>query len=176
MPTPTTTISLAEICQYLYTVNNEELEIFNNGSINPRINVQLYMERKALQYGINQSLSGLSGVNNYVYTLLGSQLQNANEVLATGSGGVVVPPSGGSGSGLIPYPINVTVTLSQSGTSILQNSAWIGLQDINQLVVNQSVYQVGAGFTFSTITGSFDLSLSGYIFQTGDVVTALGFR
>lgn len=174
MPSTATTISLAEICQYLYTVSDYKQSVFFNGTIDPRRNMQLYMERKALEYGNDQSLEGLTGATNYVYTLLGAQLQRANEILSAGSGGIVVPPSSGGG-GLTPFPINVTISAGQAGVSTLQDSDWIGLQDINQVVINQSVYQSGYQFTFSSITGTFDFSLSGYILQEGDVVTSLGF-
>ena len=174
MPTTSTTISLAEICQYLYTVSDYKQSVFFNGTIDPRRNMQLYMERKALEYGDDQSLDGLTGATNYVYTLLGAQVQKANEILSAGSGGIVVPPSSGGG-GLTPFPINLTISAGQAGSSTLQDSDWIDLQDIVQITVNQSVYQLGTGFTFNAITGTFDLSLSGYILQEGDKFTSFGF-
>lgn len=99
MATPTTTISLAKICEYLYTVKGLQQSVFFNGQVDPRRNVQLYMERKALEYGNSQSLDELQGVTNYVYTLLGAQLQTANEILQSGSsGGIIVNPSTGVAS------------------------------------------------------------------------------
>ena len=96
MATPSTTISLAKICEYLYTANGLTQSLFFNGQIDPRRNVQLYMERKAVEYGNSQNLSGIQGVSNYVYTLLGAELQRANEVLEAGSGGgIIVNPSTG---------------------------------------------------------------------------------
>ncbi len=109
MPTPTTTISLAEICEYLYTVNGLKQSIFFNGQVDPRRNIQLYMERKALEYGNEQSLDGLQGASNYVYSLLGAELQKANEILQSGSGGgIIVNPSTGV-STLIFYEDDFTI-------------------------------------------------------------------
>ena len=103
MPTPSTTISLAKICEYLYTANGLTKSLFFNGQIDPRRNVQLYMERKAVEYGNSQNLSGIQGVSNYVYTLLGAELQRANEILEAGSGGgIIVNPSTGV-STFVPY-------------------------------------------------------------------------
>ena len=103
MATPSTTISLAKICEYLYTANGLTQSLFFNGQIDPRRNVQLYMERKAVEYGNSQNLSGIQGVSNYVYTLLGAELQRANEILEAGSGGgIIVNPSTGV-STFVPY-------------------------------------------------------------------------
>ena len=61
------------------------------------------MERKAVEYGNEQNLDGIQGVSNYVYTLLGAELQRANEVLEAGSGGgIIVNPSTGV-STFVPY-------------------------------------------------------------------------
>lgn len=112
--------------------------------------------------------------SNFLWAICGGYAFEAQNLYG-GSGGIVVPPSSGGG-GLTPYPINVTISAGQSGVSTLQNSDWVGLEDINQVVINQSVYQSGTGFTFNSITGQFSFALSGYILQTGDVVTALGFK
>lgn len=96
MATPTTTISLAKICEYLYTTNGLKQSVFFNGQVDDRRNLQLYMERKAIEYGNEQNLQGLQGATNYVYTLLGTELQRANGVLNSGSsGGIIVNPSTG---------------------------------------------------------------------------------
>jgi hypothetical protein len=109
MPTPTTTISLAKICEYLYTANGLQQSLFFNGQIDPRRNLQLYMERKAIEYGNQESLDGLQGVSNYVYTLLGTELQKANQILEAGSGGgIIVNPSTGV-STLIFYEDDFTI-------------------------------------------------------------------
>ena len=175
MPTASVTTSLAQISQYLWSNSILKANSFQNGSINNGRDVIMYAERKALQYGNAQGLSDLSGVNNYVYALIGAQLQLANQVYSNGSGGVVPSPSGGGG-GLTPYPINVVISAGQSGLMTLTDSAWIGLQDINQVVINQSVFQVGTGFTFNTLIGQFSFALSSYTLQQGDVVTTLGFQ
>ena len=95
---PQTVVSLAEISQYLWCDSIPKQNVFFNGSIDPRKAQQLYLERKALQYGISQNLSGLEGVSLYVYALCGAKLSVAQEILATGSsGGNVIPGGGGQG-------------------------------------------------------------------------------
>lgn len=102
MPTNSTTNSLAKISQYLYVVQNIKDRAFSGVAINSNKDIILYMERKALEYGIAQSISTLQGVGQYVYSLIGGKLQLANQVLTNGSGGIVVP-STNSGNSLRVY-------------------------------------------------------------------------
>ena len=102
-----TVISLAEISQYLWNAEIPKQNQFFNGTIDPSKSQQLYLARKALQYGVDQNLSGLPGLTNYVYGLCGAQLAIAEEILSGGSiGGNVI--AGGSGSFL---------SLTTNGTS-----------------------------------------------------------
>ena len=103
---PQTVVSIAEISQYLWNDSIPKQNVFFNGSIDPRKAQQLYMERKALQYGIDQSLSGLPGTSNYVYALCGSKLQLAIEILGTGTGGGGVIPGGGGNFSVYEYTTN----------------------------------------------------------------------
>jgi len=64
------------------------------------------MERKALQYGIDQDLAGLPGTSNYLYALCGSKLQLAIEILGTGGGGGNVIPGGGGNFSVYEYTTN----------------------------------------------------------------------
>jgi hypothetical protein len=98
MPSNTTVQDLAEISQYLWTSQIAQDNAFSGGSINNGRNIALYNQRKALDYGLQQSLSGVTGVATMVYSLCGAKLQLANQVLSAGSGGVVPNPSGGSSS------------------------------------------------------------------------------
>jgi hypothetical protein len=103
---PQTVVSIAEISQYLWNDAIPKQNVFFNGSIDPRKAQQLYMERKALQYGIDQYLSGLPGTSNYVYALCGAKLQLAIEILGTGTGGGGVIPGGGGNFSVYEYTIN----------------------------------------------------------------------
>ena len=103
---PQTTVSIAEISQYLWNDAIPKQNVFFNGSIDPRKAQQLYMERKALQYGIDQALTGLPGTSNYVYALCGSKLQLAIEILGTGTGGGGVIPGGGGNFSVYEYTTN----------------------------------------------------------------------
>jgi hypothetical protein len=106
---PQTVVSIAEISQYLWNDAIPKQNVFFNGSIDPRKAQQLYMERKALQYGIDQSLTGLPGTSNYVYALCGSKLQLAIEILGTGTGGGGVIPGGGGNFSVYEYTNNATL-------------------------------------------------------------------
>ena len=100
--TPVQVVAIAKISQYLWSNSLPKTSVFFNGVIDPRKAQQLYMERTALEYGIEQGLSGIEGVANYVLALCGAQLQLAKEIYQTGSsGGSVVP--GGNPSNDISY-------------------------------------------------------------------------
>ena len=107
--TPQEVVSIAEISQYLWNDSIPKQNVFFNGSIDPRKAQQLYLERKALQYGINQQLSGLPGTSNYVYALCGAKLQLAIEILGTGTGGGGVIPGGGGNFSVYEYSGNATL-------------------------------------------------------------------
>jgi hypothetical protein len=112
--TPQEVVSIAEISQYLWNDAIPKQNVFFNGSIDPRKAQQLYMERKALQYGIDQALSGLPGTSNYVYALCGAKLQLAIEILGNGGGGGNVIPGGGGNFSVYEYTTNAilgTVTV-----------------------------------------------------------------
>jgi len=114
---PQTVVSIAEISQYLWNDAIPKQNVFFNGSIDPRKAQQLYMERIALQYGINQNLVNgtginpvpLEGVTNYVYALCGAKLQLAIEILGTGTGGGGVIPGGGGNFSVYEYTTNATL-------------------------------------------------------------------
>ena len=98
MPTPAQVLSIAKISEFLWNDAIPKEKGFFNGTIDPRKAIQLYMEWKALNYGLDQNLAGLSGVSNYVYALCGAKVATAQEIFANGSsGGSVVPGGGGQG-------------------------------------------------------------------------------
>ena len=107
--TPQEVVSIAEISQYLWNDSIPKQNVFFNGSIDPRKAQQLYMERKALQYGIDQSLSGIPGTSNYVYALCGAKLQLAIEILGNGNGGGGVIPGGGGNFSVYEYSTNAVL-------------------------------------------------------------------
>lgn len=173
--TSVVTNSLAKICQYLVANNNAIREGMFNGSINEKYSTILYMERKALEYGIQQNLSGVQGASNYVYSLLGGEINKANNILTNGGGGINVSAVANSSGALQPYNINITITAGQSGVSTISNPSWFGLTYISDVIINGSSYQNGVGFTFNQSAGAFDFSLSGYILQENDKFSALAF-
>ena len=106
---PNTVVSLAEISQYLWNDAIPKENQFFNGTIDPRKAQQLYIERCALQYGIEQGLSGLPGVSNYVYALCGAKLQIANQILGNGNNGGGVIPGGGGSFSVFEYSTNAVL-------------------------------------------------------------------
>jgi hypothetical protein len=143
---PQTVVSIAEISQYLWNDSIPKQNVFFNGSIDPRKAQQLYMERKALQYGIEQSLSGLPGVSNYVYALCGSKVQLAIEILGTGTGGGGVIPGGGGNFSVYEYTNNATL-----GSVTITFPLAIGKRCINAFRQGNNI---GAILTAGTPTGN----------------------
>jgi hypothetical protein len=143
---PQTVVSIAEISQYLWNDSIPKQNVFFNGSIDPRKAQQLYMERKALQYGIDESLTGLPGTSNYVYALCGSKLQLAIEILGTGTSGGGVIPGGGGNFSVYEYTNNATL-----GSVTITFPLAIGKRCINAFRQGNNI---GAILTAGTPTGN----------------------
>ena len=134
---------------------------------------KLYCSYNATQDAIALDPTDIKSVN-YLYSLCGGYAFEAENKM--GAGGIIVNPStGGTNSRLTPFPINVTISSGEAGSSILQSNSWKGLQDVNTVVINQSILQKDAQFQFNSVTGSFDFTLYGYILQVNDVVSSFGF-
>lgn len=144
--TPQETVSIAEISQYLWNDAIPKQNVFFNGSIDPRKAQQLYMERKALQYGIDQNLSGQAGVSNYVYALCGSQLQLAIQILGNGTGGGGVIPGGGGNFSVYEYTTNAT-----TGSFTVYFPSAVGKRLLNAFRQGNNI---GAILTAGTPTGN----------------------
>jgi hypothetical protein len=144
--TPQEVVSIAEISQYLWNDAIPKQNAFFNGSIDPRKAQQLYMERKALQYGIDQQLSGLPGTSNYVYALCGAKLQLAIEILGTGTGGGGVIPGGGGNFSVYEYSGNATL-----GSFTIYFPEAIGKRCVNAFRQGNNI---GAILTAGTPTGN----------------------
>lgn len=151
---PQTVVSIAEISQYLWNDSIPKQNAFFNGSIDPRKAQQLYMERIALQYGINQNLINgtgqnpvpLEGVANYVYALCGAKLQLAIEILGTGDGGGGVIPGGGGNFTVYEYTTNAV-----EGTFTVYFPEAIGKRCVNAFRQGNNI---GAILTSGTPTGN----------------------
>ena len=144
--TPAQVVSIAEISQYLWNDSIPKQNVFFNGSIDPRKAQQLYMERKALQYGIDEGLSGIPGTANYVYALCGAKLQLAIEILGTGTGGGGVIPGGGGNFSVYEYTNNATL-----GSVTITFPLAIGKRCINAFRQGNNI---GAILTAGTPTGN----------------------
>jgi hypothetical protein len=144
--TPQEVVSIAEISQYLWNDSIPKQNVFFNGSIDPRKAQQLYLERKALQYGIDQQLSGIPGTSNYVYALCGAKLQLAIEILGTGTGGGGVIPGGGGNFSVYEYSGNAT-----AGSFTIYFPEAIGKRCVNAFRQGNNI---GAILTAGTPTGN----------------------
>ena len=137
---------------------------------------KLYTTRKGVEWALANSDSSLTKKQGYMIAMCGKYTAEARGILALGATGQNVSAIYGSGSVLMPYPINLTITAGQSGVYTLSNLAWIGLQSVNTVVINNASFQSGVGFTFNSATGQFDFTIGSYLLQTGDVLTTLGFK
>jgi hypothetical protein len=144
--TPAQVVSIAEISQYLWNDSIPKQNVFFNGSIDPRKAQQLYLERKALQYGIEEGLSGLPGTSNYVYALCGAKLQLAIEILGTGNGGGGVIPGGGGNFSVFEYSTNAV-----EGTFTVYFPEAIGKRCVNAFRQGNNI---GTILTSGTPTGN----------------------
>ena len=137
MATPSTVTEIANISQYLWSAKLAKDAAFGNGNsnINSGRDLVLFVENAALEYGIAQSLDGIQGVANDVYRLCGAKLQEANEILQSGSsGGIVVNRSTGV-STLVFYEDDFTI--GNVGAPLLEGQT--------SFTIN-----IGSGRTFST--------------------------
>jgi len=166
-------IAIAKVCQVLALRDIEKGK--EKDKYFPR---KLYMARKGVDWlASNGSTDAtLKGKQGYMVAMCGKYIAEAKGILAIGSTGTTVSAIYGNGTILMPYPINLTVTSGQAGVSTISNSSWVGISGINTVVINGVNYQSGVGFTFNSGTGVFDFSLTPYTLQTGDVITALGFK
>ena len=159
MPTPAQVLSIAKISEYLWNDAIPKEKGFFNGTIDPRKAVQLYMEWKALNYGIDQNLSSLMGVSNYVFALCGAKVAIAQEILANGSsGGSVVP--GGGGQGVREYSKfavegTASITFSEAVNSTLLYASRGGL-DVGTIIT--SGVPTGNQVLWTSSTGTLTVS------------------
>ena len=162
MPTPAQVLSIAKISEYLWNDAIPKEKGFFNGTIDPRKAVQLYMEWKALNYGIDQNISTVPGVSNYVFALCGAKVAIAQEILANGSsGGNVVP--GGGGQGVREYSKfavegTASITFSEAINTTLLYASRGGI-DVGTIITSgvPSGNQVSWNSSTGTLTVSSDV-------------------
>jgi hypothetical protein len=107
---------------------------------------------------------------DYLYSLCGKYAFQAENILGT-VGGVVINPSSGGNSALIYHTLNHVITAGEANVSTYQNNDLIGADNLVQVVIRQSEYQLGQQFTFNSVTGTLNFALSGYVLQEGDPLT-----
>lgn len=180
MPTPaSTTTILADISQSLWSCTLLQQNALNNGalSMNRGRDIVLMVENYGLAYGIANNLAGLNGVNNYVYQLIGGNLAQSQELLSSGSGGIVPTPSGGNTSTFY-YPINIVVAAGDiSGTYTITNPNWANLVQISpSCILDDTPQTLATNYTYNIVSGTFDFSLSLFQPQVGTTFSTFGFK
>lgn len=146
MPTTIDTIAIAKISQYLWDNDISNQSQLFGGSIDVGRAKKLYMERKALEYGNAQALANTTAATTYVFSMCGGMVNVATQIYGTGgSGGTVVPGSGGS-YGVYEFSGNATL----NNISISFPLA-IGKRLID---ATRGAQDVGAILTSGTPTGS----------------------
>lgn len=164
MPTNAIVNTLATISQYLWSNTILEENAFRGKSINSGRDTLLYLQRKALEYGIAQNLSGVTGVANYVYALIGAKVNQANKIYLNGSGGQIVNPTTGDASTLTAFNIQFTVGsggMNDGDTTyvinypyIMQDSVTVEMPQSNLPIddPNQLSYEIAYTNSNATIT------------------------
>lgn len=178
MAAPSTVTALADISQSLWTVQLAQSNAFNGGAMgmNQGRDLVLYVQNYALANGIENDRAGVRGVSSNVYRLCGSKLGEAQELLSSGSGGIVPSPSGGNTSTLY-YPINVTLTSGDISGMTIVNTDWKNLVQLSpNMILNDVPFTLNVNYSYGILNGVFDFTLSSYTPQVGDTVSTFGFK
>jgi len=164
MPTPAQVLSIAKISEYLWNDAIPKEKGFFNGTIDPRKATQLYMEWKALNYGLDQNISTVPGVSNYVFALCGAKVAIAQEILVNGStGGNVVP--GGGGQGVREYSKfavegTLSITFSEAVNTTLLYASRGGI-DVGAIIT--SGVPTGNQILWTSSTGTLTFAVPFYL-------------
>lgn len=131
-------IAIAKVSQYMW---NEQIAkgVFFNKIIDPYKARQLYMERKALQYALDNNLTR-DGLENYVYALCGQNVQTAQQ-----TGGIVI--MGGGNYGVLEYSQFAT-----PGTTSIQFN--VGIPNPKLVYASRGGIDVGAILSSGTPVGN----------------------
>lgn len=160
-------INVAKVSQYLCANEVSKGTLFGR-RLAPSTPIVLYMERAAVSwmYNLAPSNDTLPLTGNYLYSLCKFNARALN-IINSGSGGSVVPPSSGGYS----Y-INLVDTITTQG-STYTNSYFVGALQIATMTVNSGPLQtiLGGDFSVNTTTGVLTWSQT---FFAGDII-ALSF-
>ena len=122
--TPANIISLAKITQYLSLCDISSRVALQGGDLDITYPQLIYMERRSIEYQYNfwPANPGLNAALAYLYNLLGRYLFQAQQILGTGSGVIVIPGSG-AGASLtaqqLQFEVGETGALLIAGQTVL---------------------------------------------------------
>jgi hypothetical protein len=158
MKTPAEVEDINNVSKYLAADQVAKGTLFGE-RLNPRLPLQLYMEGKALSWGIANGASGVQQVANYVLALDGSLGLVADAIITMGGGGSVTPVSPPVGTA--PDPIDIEITAISSPFSGSISSAtltdFIGYNvEVLRGGIGQNTTNTGGSyFSWNKVTGSF---------------------
>jgi len=171
-----TNIGYAEVSQVLASDDSLNQTLFLGNSIVKRTPRLIYIVRKAIQfeYANYPTSPTLIPLVNYLISLCGKYLVQAQQIFGNATGTVV--PTGTIPSIPVNYPYTLvfTVTSGQAGVNTYQDNNLIGSLGWNTIFINNGAFQLGSGFTVNSSTGT--ITFVNYTLQTGDEVTGLYFK
>lgn len=157
------TIEIADLSVCLAGNNNAKGSLFGNRLANPISPVEIAMSVDALrwQYEGDPTDTTLRGFANYVIWECGRYAQEAQYIIAggTGGGGSVLPPGGVRGNYYV-ITADVTSTDPDDGTPaigsfVYTNSLMVGATQLAYIIVNSQIETIASGaFTFNQETGT----------------------
>lgn len=111
MPTTSNIIAVAKVSQYLASSRNDTASLYGGKSIDEKLPFLLYRVRKSLEwaYDLDPNYSALTEVGNYLYGLCGMYALQAQIIIDSGGGGVVINPSTGQPANLSEVRIQFEV-------------------------------------------------------------------
>ena len=179
------TIGYAKICQYLAQNNVSKNNALNWDNVNVHLGTELYMERKAVEwaYGNNPSNPTLGVSAQYLYSLCGNYLSQAQLIAGNTSGNIVNPSTGAVSTiqfFLLQFEIGNAGSLMNAGDttlvlnypsinqkSVFVNYGGVALPITTTDTIGQQTFSVVYGVNNSTLTFRYPV-------KNGDLITIAG--
>lgn len=179
------TIGYAKICQYLSANSVAKNSVLSWDVPNFNIQQEIYMERKAIEwaYGNNPNNTTLPLAAQYLYSLCGQYLSQA-EIISGNTSGQIVNPSTGAVSTiqffLLQFEIGATGSLMNAGnTSLVLNFPYINQKSVfvnyGGVALPITTTDTIGQQTFSVVYGTNNSTLTfQYPVKNGDLITIAG--
>jgi hypothetical protein len=163
-------IQYAKVSQYLAADDNANGALWGE-RITPDLHIQLYLERKAVEwlYDLSPNDVSLIDTGNYLYSLLGRYGLRAKYFITIGgSGSAAISPTVRYEWNEVSFVVDGTLNSPVAGSYTFQYDDLIGATDLEKIVVNNNIESRRAGdFTIDYTTGTIT-RINPY--QTNDVL------